>query len=336
MVRKLKKRKKKSVVAAKDVLTPEVSAEKVTPASGKKLRKKKRKVSSEFVADTVEADLPVKRRKKKKPAAAETEEPVAAEDSDSEGEKEIRPKMAKKKCIAANAEEGEVEKKVNPLKKLDPYKVCVSQLPWHLDEDTIRKDFSECGAISACVLLTTWRDGFLNSRGIAFISFEDEEGRQAALKYNGTDYGGRLIKVNPALEREDRLSWQTANPSNAKSQSKGKGKDKGAGKGKGKPRAPLGPKPEHCTSILVKSLSSKITEDDIQQFFKECGKQGGPTNVRIIQSSAGKRLAFVDFDDTNAVDQAIKLNGTDWNGEPAHLDYSKPRAHKIRTSEADW
>jgi len=201
------------------------------------------------------------------------------------------------------------------------HKVFISGLPWHVDEALLRTDFSECGEITELKLLRQNEWGEVRSRGMAFLGFSAESGREEALKFNGTDYGGRVIKVNPALEREER----------AKGDGKGKddGKGKGKGKSKGKPRAPLGEKPEYCTSILVKSLPSDVTEEDLYAFFKSCG-EAGPTNVRIVKSAAEKGLAFVDFDDTTVVDEAIKLNATDLKGTPAHLDYSKPRAHKIQ------
>lgn len=206
------------------------------------------------------------------------------------------------------------------------HKVCCSQLPWHVDEALLRKDFSECGEITVLTLLTEKRDGYVNSRGIAFINFATKKGMEAALQYHGQNYGGRFIRVTQALEREDRVEWQKNNPKDPK------GKGEGKEKGKGKARAPLGEKPEHCTSVVVKSMADNVLEDDLYKFFEKCG-ESGPTNIRILTSAASRKLAFVDFDDTDAVDQAITLNGTDLKGDAAHLDYSKPREHKIRKAQ---
>merc|ERR1712025_815217 len=58
--------------------------------------------------------------------------------------------------------------------------------------------------------------------GFAFIKFKTEEARDAALKFDGTEYGGRTINVSIAGEGKGK---------GAEGKGKGKGKD---GKGKGK------------------------------------------------------------------------------------------------------
>lgn len=317
-----------------------------------KLRKKKKKQEAKAAlavpvvveAVPVVADAERTPEERKRDAKKQRKRDRVADGADAgavEGEP-VRKQKTKKQPADAHAEEAAESNKSDPFKKKDSaaacaHKVCVSQLPWSVDEDLLRKDFGECGEISVIVLLHN-ENG--QSRGIAFISFAEAEGKAAALKFNATDYWGRLIKVTPALEREDRLKWKQNNPYQGdegkgkdKCKGKGKGKGKEKGKGKGKPSA-LGPKPEHCTSILVKSLSEKVVEDDLYNFFQKCG-EAGPTNIRIMTSSVGKRLAFVDFDSTEAVDQAIALNSTDLKGDPAFLAYSKPREHKIRKPQEE-
>lgn len=330
----MKKRKK---AAADAEAAPLAEAIEGLPAPERKLKKKKRKAPiADDVADAqpVKASgdgeaAPKKKKKKKLKTAIPAEEavkkkkrkgPTEEEEEDSEGEEEKTDKKTEK---------------LDLFKKKDPaapcaHKVCIVGLPWHVTEELLRQDFEECGDIEVMVLLTAMHEGKPRSRGIAFISYASSEGMAAALKYNGTEYGGRYIKVNPALEREDRNTFQEGKGKDGKGKGKGKdGKGKDKGKGKGKPRAPLGEKPEHCTSILVKSLAPEVVEDDLRTFFQSCGAAGA-TNIRILTSAASKGLAFVDFDDTDAVDQAVKLNGSDLKGSAAHLDYSKPRAHKIR------
>eukprot|EP00930_Biecheleria_cincta_P064228 TRINITY_DN4978_c0_g1_i1.p1 TRINITY_DN4978_c0_g1~~TRINITY_DN4978_c0_g1_i1.p1 ORF type:complete len:370 (+),score=91.23 TRINITY_DN4978_c0_g1_i1:156-1265(+) len=211
-------------------------------------------------------------------------------------------------------------------------KIFVGGIPFSSDEKAIRKWFAECGGISS---LNLQRDDQGRLKGIGFITFKTQDGVAKALELDGSNYDGRTLSVAMATQRKSKAKLsEKGKGKEGKGKGKSNGKDKGKGKdkskGKGKPKAPSAPgeKPEHCTSIIVKSLQEGVSEDHLYAFFQSCG-EGGPTNVRILVSSAGKQLAFVDFDDTDAVDQAIALHGTDLEGRPAHLDYSKPRAHKI-------
>merc|ERR1712060_948012 len=104
------------------------------------------------------------------------------------------------------------------------HKVFVAGLPWSLEEKTLHTDFSECGKIVDITFLTEKETG--RSRGVAFITFEDDASVQAALKYDGDMYAGRPLEV------------QIAN-------SKGKSKE---GKGKQSDRR-VSIKPPGCKSV---------------------------------------------------------------------------------------
>jgi len=240
---------------------------------------------------------------------------AVADDSSDDDAEQKTPRSAPPKDAAQSAQRPSppvVDAEIAWTSSSKEHKVCVGGLPWNCTEGTLKRDFDECGEVTAIKLLMDKHGAKMRSRGVAFITFATQAGLAAALKYDGDTYGGRTIKVSRAEERSDK--------------GKGKGTD---GKGKGKPVRAPGQKPEHCTSILVKSLPGGVSEEDVYAFFQSCGS-GGATNVRIVyQTAIAKSLAFVDFDDTDAVDQAIKLHGTDLKGWAAHLDFSKPRAHKI-------
>lgn len=75
----------------------------------------------------------------------------------------------------------------------------------------VKEDFAECGDIEDFAMPVN-EDG--RPRGFAFITFATQAGVDAALKYDGDDYGGRTLKVNKAGQ-------------------KGKGEKGGKGKGGG-------------------------------------------------------------------------------------------------------
>jgi len=261
--------------------------------------------------DAAEAKKAAKAAKKAAKAAAaalgETEEIAEA------------PKAKKKK---EKADDNEAEEAEEPVKKrqksedgeaksseAESFRLFVGGIAWSVDEDTLRKDFAECGEVTELRLLMDRDTG--NSRGIAFITMADKKGYDAALAYDGEDYAGRKLNVSAAKDDGEKGKGKA-----------GKGKDKGKGKGKGKGKK----KPEGCTSVVVKGLSYEVTEEDLNKCFKACG--GGPTNVKVLmdrETGASRGMAFVDFDDTSAVDEAMKLSETNLKGRAFYMDYSVPK-----------
>jgi len=60
------------------------------------------------------------------------------------------------------------------------FRLFISGIPRDLDEDTVRKDFEECGDISNFALLRDKETG--ESRGLAFVTYYNEVGYKAALE----------------------------------------------------------------------------------------------------------------------------------------------------------
>jgi len=91
-------------------------------------------------------------------------------------------------------------------------KVYVSALPFSVDEEAIKKVFEECGEVES-VNMPRNEEG--KGKGIAFIEFKDKGSIAAALKKEGSKFGGRTIHVNMAVLREDQ--------NNTNDKGKGKG-----------------------------------------------------------------------------------------------------------------
>eukprot|EP00928_Gymnodinium_smaydae_P039513 TRINITY_DN26987_c0_g2_i1.p1 TRINITY_DN26987_c0_g2~~TRINITY_DN26987_c0_g2_i1.p1 ORF type:complete len:360 (-),score=111.75 TRINITY_DN26987_c0_g2_i1:253-1332(-) len=336
--RKLKKEKKRKAqeeaadVAEANDAEADADAAAASKAERKRLKKKK-KLAAE--GEEVQDEADTEKVKKKKEKAAEGEEvpdadaaaerkKYVAERNRLKAERRAAEKAARAAKVAAGEEVESMKKKKkkNASAAAGKHKVFVSGLPWKATEQILRNDFTECGEVTRVQLLTDKVSG--KSRGIAFIDFADESGVKEALKFDGDKYGGKTLKV----ARADKGMGKGASAQGENGTSEGKGK----GKGKGKERAPRGEKPEHCTSIVVKGLSYQATEEDLMEAFKGCGEQGA-TNARILtdnETGESRGVAFVDFDDTNAVDDAIKLEGVvEIKGRSILIDYSKPRPHKI-------
>lgn len=78
--------------------------------------------------------------------------------------------------------------------------VFVGGLSYDTEEQVVKSHFSECGEIKSVRMVRNSERMF---KGIAFIVFTDETGVQAALAYNGDQYGGRTIRVCRASEDSD-------------------------------------------------------------------------------------------------------------------------------------
>lgn len=201
----------------------------------------------------------------------------------------LKVQRAEEKGAPSTTEGNGAQKIVNPSKL--NLRLMLKNLPTHIDEEMLRRDFEECGAITNLKLLCD-RDG--QSKGMAFVTYADEAGYFAALEYNSTDYGGRQLKVQKA---ED----------------------------KGSPSQSLGPRPPGCNSIVLKKLSPDVTSDDLQEFFRGCG--GGPKKVGLLTDRSGisRCTARIDFGTESAVDDAVKLAGTALKGNPVVMEFCKPK-----------
>merc|ERR1719223_1596637 len=189
----------------------------------------------------------------------------------------------------------------------NPFRMFVGGIAWHVEEEGVRKAFSECGEVVDIKLLMDKDTG--KSRGIAFITMADQAGFDAAMKYDGEYYEGRPLNVSKA------------NSTGGNPKGKGKGKDGKDGKGKGK--GP-GEKPAGCTSVVVKGLSYDATEEDLKEIFGKCN--GGPSNVKLLWDDdigKSKGVALIDFHNTEAVDEAMKLTETFLKGRAFFLRYSE-------------
>ncbi len=80
-------------------------------------------------------------------------------------------------------------------------KIYVGNLPFSADEDGVRELFESYGTVTSVNLITDRDTG--RPRGFGFVEMED--GADDAIDgLNGTDMGGRALKINEAKPREER------------------------------------------------------------------------------------------------------------------------------------
>ncbi|GFK92741.1 hypothetical protein NNJEOMEG_00568 [Fundidesulfovibrio magnetotacticus] len=78
-------------------------------------------------------------------------------------------------------------------------KLYVGNLSFKSTEDDIRKVFSAYGEVLSVALITDRETGRL--RGFGFVEMDDEGALAAIQGVNGTEVGGRTLKVNEAQEK---------------------------------------------------------------------------------------------------------------------------------------
>jgi RNA recognition motif-containing protein len=78
----------------------------------------------------------------------------------------------------------------------------VGNLPWSATEDTVRETFARFGEVISVKLIQDRETQ--RPRGFGFVEMEAQAADQACSALNGTDFGGRTLKVNEANPREER------------------------------------------------------------------------------------------------------------------------------------
>jgi RNA recognition motif-containing protein len=82
-------------------------------------------------------------------------------------------------------------------------KLYVGNLPFSATEDLLIDKFSDCGTVDSAKIIMDRDTG--RSKGFAFVEMSsDDEAQSAIQKYDGSDFGGRPMKVNEAKPMEPR------------------------------------------------------------------------------------------------------------------------------------
>jgi len=86
---------------------------------------------------------------------------------------------------------------------VDNKKLFVGNLPWSVNNDSLRDLFSQVGEVVEAMVITDRMSG--RSKGFGFVTFATEEAAQAAIQQmNEKEIEGRKIIVNVARPKEDR------------------------------------------------------------------------------------------------------------------------------------
>ena len=78
----------------------------------------------------------------------------------------------------------------------------VGNLPWSATEDEVRSLFTTHGNVSSVKLVSDRETG--RARGFGFVEMDDADAMAAVEALNGTNFGGRTLRVNEAQPKPQR------------------------------------------------------------------------------------------------------------------------------------
>ncbi|WP_022661615.1 RNA recognition motif domain-containing protein [Paucidesulfovibrio longus] len=83
--------------------------------------------------------------------------------------------------------------------------IYVGNLPWSATEDDVRASFANYGEVLSVKLIEDRETG--RPRGFGFVEMDDQGALAAIEALDGSNLGGRNIKVNEARPRAERPRW---------------------------------------------------------------------------------------------------------------------------------
>jgi cold-inducible RNA-binding protein len=83
-------------------------------------------------------------------------------------------------------------------------KVYIGNLAYGTTQDELRDEFGQCGEVSDVAIIMDRETG--RSKGFGFITFETEEGFNAAIEKDNVEVGGRSLRVRKAEQKQKRFN----------------------------------------------------------------------------------------------------------------------------------
>ena len=195
----------------------------------------------------------------------------------------------------------------NPPKKpsppLDPNNngIFISGIPYTTPSSTLESLFSQFGTITS-LTLPKYQDSNRNI-GYAHIYFSTASSAHKALSLNNHTIDNRYITVQPAKYSSSSLSsLQTSLPK----------------------KVP----PSSCLTAFIKNLPYTITEKEVGDKFRSCGKI---KSIRFVYNSKNnnfKGFCYIDFVEHHGLLKALELNGKTLQGRVMKVDFDEQKPKK--------
>jgi nucleolin len=200
----------------------------------------------------------------------------------------------------------EVEVEVDPPSEPQQgSKLYVGNLPWTCDSAELAELCMDVGTVEAVEVIYDHETG--RSRGFAFVTMASHEDAQAVINaLDGTDIGGRALRVNYPQSNKDKPRFERSDRSGERPASRER---------RGSPRA------DDPNKLFVGNLSWGCDEGALQQLFSDYGKVVEAKVVYDQVSGRSRGFGFVTLAGPTEVNAAIEnLDGCEFDGRQMRVN----------------
>ncbi|KAF0697411.1 Aste57867_11891 [Aphanomyces stellatus] len=177
-----------------------------------------------------------------------------------------------------------------------------SNVPFNITEENIRSMFEHCGEIAHVHFMKDKDTGRL--LGTGFVEFVDPESTDKALNVSGADAFGRQINVAYST-RAKRPAFNNH-------------------------------KPQGCKSVYVGNLSEDVDSSMLESLFEDCGEIERVVVATDRETGEPRGFGYVNFAHTDAVDEAVKLSGSDIAGQAIRVNFAREREDRRAPRENNF
>ena len=224
----------------------------------------------------------------------EEDENEIKEEEENEEKKEDKKEKNKKE----NKKIEKIQKKTNGI--------FISGIPYLTTEEELIDLFSKYGTITE-IKLPKYQDSGKN-RGYCHIYYESKKSALKALELNNYTIGKRYLIVEMAKMNKEELNDEIKTKKQNKiNQSKVS---------------------INCTTAFVKNLPYDISEKEVGDKFRSCGKI---KSIRFVYNSKNKKFkgfCFIEFNEHKSLLKALELNGKEFKGRILKVDFDEGKPKK--------
>ena len=239
----------------------------------------------------------------------ENEEKEIEEEENEEEEKEKNEEKEEEEIEEYEKEENEKNKSQNQKKEKNQKKtngIFISGIPYLTKEEELKDLFSKYGTITE-IKLPKYQDSGKN-RGYCHIYYESKKSALKALELNNYTIGKRYLIVEMAKMNKEELNDEIKTKKQNKiNQSKVS---------------------INCTTAFVKNLPYDISEKEVGDKFRSCGKI---KSLRFVYNSKNKKFkgfCFIQFNEHKSLLKALELNGKEFKGRILKVDFDEGKPKK--------
>ncbi|KAG0583530.1 hypothetical protein KC19_3G144400 [Ceratodon purpureus] len=179
-------------------------------------------------------------------------------------------------------------------------KLYVGNLPWSCDSTQLAEIVQDYGTVQTVEVIYDQESG--RSRGFAFVTMASNEDAQAVITaLDGSDLGGRALKVNYPQAKGDRPRFERSE------RPERRGGDRR--------------REDNPNKLFVGNLTWGCDEDQLHQLFSDYGKVVEARIVTDRETGRSKGFGFVTLENASEVNSAIEsLDGADFEGRQLRVN----------------